>query len=65
MKLRPFQIMTLLHPKEKSEDETKILGEIETILAADDKQAGVMAARKIPDSEIKNLSRIEILVRPF
>lgn len=70
MKLKLFQVVTLLHPKADKEGEsaldTMILGnDIETVLAADEKQAGVIAARKIPDGEIKNLSRIEIIVRPF
>jgi hypothetical protein len=68
MKLKLFQIVTLLHPKggEKSEEETRIISDgIETILAADEKQAAVLASRRIPEAEIKNLSRIEVIVRPF
>ncbi len=70
MKLRLFQIVTLLHPKEvekgEEQDETKIISDgIETILAQDEHQAGLLAARKIPESEIKNISRIEVIVRPF
>lgn len=70
MKMNLFQVVTLLHPKVdkdgESELDTTVLGDgIETVLAADEKQAGVIAARKIPEDQIKNLSRIEIIVRPF
>lgn len=70
MKLKLFQVVTLLHPKvnkdgEADADTTIISDGIETLLAADDKQAGLLAARKISEEEIKNLSRIEVIVRPF
>jgi hypothetical protein len=70
MKLKLFQVVTLLHPKlnkdgESDEEITIISDGIETLLAADDKQAGLLAARKISEADIKNLSRIEVIVRPF
>jgi hypothetical protein len=70
MKLKLFQVVTLLHPKVdkdgEADQDTKIISEgIETVLAADDRQAGLLAARKISEEEIKNLSRIEVIVRPF
>lgn len=70
MRLKLFQVVTLLHPKEnkdgESDGETQIISDgLETVLAVDDKQAGLLAARKISDADIKNLSRIEVLVRPF
>lgn len=70
MKLKLFQIVTLLHPKVDKDGEaledTKVISDgIETILAADEKQAGLLAARKIPEAEIANVSRIEVIIRPF
>lgn len=70
MKLKPFQIITLLHPKDvykdsEQEEDTVVLSDMELVMATDDRQAGVLAARKIPENQIKNLSRIEIIVRPF
>ncbi len=70
MRLKVFQVITLLHPKvmkdgEDTEDSKIISDGIEMVLAADDKQAGLLAARKISEADIKNLSRIEVIVRPF
>ncbi len=65
MKLRPFQIITLIHPKDE-DGETKIIGSgIDLILAEDERQAGLLAARKIPEKDVKNINRIEVVVRPF
>lgn len=65
MKKKVFQVITLLHPKDEK-SETKLISKgIETVLATDEKQAGVLAARMIPESEIKNLDRVEVVVRPF
>lgn len=65
MKLKPFQVITLLHPKDDNSDTKVISKAIELILAADEKQAGMLAVRNIPDNEVKNLNRIEVIVRPF
>lgn len=37
----------------------------DSILAADEAQAAVVAARAIPDDLIKELDRVSIAVRPF
>ena len=36
-----------------------------TILARDDAQANLMAARAIPDTELDDVDRLVIVVRPF
>lgn len=46
-------------------DAAAVLTEPTTVLADNREQAEVLAARTIPDTEIGNLERISILVRPF
>ena len=46
-------------------DPAAVITEPTTILADSRDQAEVLAARTIPDTEIGNLDRISILVRPF
>lgn len=68
MKLNLYQYCMLLHPKEKDgefEGETTMLIEPRTVLAKDEKQAAIKIARKIPDNQMENLDRIDIVVRPF
>jgi hypothetical protein len=69
MKLRLFEYVVLLHPKtDKDGNETgktSILKDVSRVLAKDDKQVGVLAAREIPNEHIENLERVEIIVRPF
>lgn len=69
MKLSLFMYAVLLHPKKKKDDdyegETKILVEPDIILAKDERQAGIKVARKIPEDQLDNLDRIDILVKPF
>lgn len=36
-----------------------------TVLAKDDKQVGIRAAKAISDDEMDDLDRIQIVVRPF
>lgn len=47
--------------------EAKIVVEPTAVLARDDAQAQLLAARSIPEEEIKNgnLDRIAVVVRPF
>lgn len=63
-----FQYAVLLHPKKKKDEfegDTELLAGPETIMAKDEKQAGIKIARKIPEKQLDNLDRIDILVRPF
>lgn len=67
-----FDMAILFHPAQ-TEDEVKrgvraksaVLVAPKTILAADDKEAAVLAAREVPQSHLDQLDRVEILVRPF
>lgn len=46
-------------------DDASLIVEPTTILARDAKQAELKAARAIPDSEMDNLDRLTVVVRPF
>lgn len=67
-----FDVAILFHPA-PTEDEQKrgvkpkseILVKPKTILASDDKEASVLAAREVPEGHLDQLDRVEILVRPF
>jgi hypothetical protein len=43
----------------------KVLVKPTTVLAKDDKQVALLAAREIPADQIANLDRIQVVVRPF
>lgn len=36
-----------------------------TVLASDDKQVGIRAAKAIPEEHMDDLDRIQVVVRPF
>jgi hypothetical protein len=69
MKLKLFEYAMLLHPEEDKDG--KMIGKTEMIkppgvvLAKDDKQVGILAAREIPKEHMDDLDRVEIIVRPF
>lgn len=69
MKLKLFEYAVLLHPETdkegKESGKTTILKDLSRVLAKDDKQVGVIAAREIPNEHIDHLDRVEIVVRPF
>lgn len=43
----------------------ELLVDVTRVLARDDKTAGMMAVRKIPDSHADKLDQLEVIVRPF
>jgi len=69
MKMRLFEYVMLLHPEldvhGKEKGKTILLKEITSVLASDEKQVGILAAREIPFDNIDHLDRVEIVVRPF
>ena len=69
MKLKLFEYAVLSHPeiKEKGEEigKTMLLKDLTRILAKDEKQVGMMAAREVPAEHLDHLERVEIIVRPF
>jgi hypothetical protein len=66
---RLFQIVALLHPTEKEREETgtrsTILLPVECVIARDESEARLIAARKLPQEATDKLDRVEIGVRPF
>ncbi len=46
-------------------DAAKILVQPVTILAKDEKHVGILAAQSIDASEMDNIERIQVVVRPF
>ena len=46
-------------------DPAIVLVQPTTILAKDDKQVGLRAAKNIPDDQMDDLDRIQVVVRPF
>jgi stage III sporulation protein SpoIIIAA len=69
MKLRLFEFVILLHPEVDDEGNEKgktvILRDVYRVLAKDEKQVGILAARGIPIENVDDLDRVEIIVRPF
>lgn len=70
MKMKLFEYAMLVHPAEvkegeKQPDKTLVIAGPKTILAKDDKQAGMLVAREIPEDYIDKLDRVEIILRPF
>ncbi len=68
-KLSLFQYVVLQHPSKEDEKEgkgeTKILIELTTKLAKDEKQLSVIIARNLPEDVIDKLDQVEIKIRPF
>jgi hypothetical protein len=46
-------------------DPAKVLVEVTPVLAKSDKEVAMRAAKAIPDEEMENIDRIQVLVRPF
>lgn len=46
-------------------DEAVVLVPVSSVLAKDETQVQLLAARAIPEQEIENLDRIQVVVRPF
>jgi hypothetical protein len=69
MKLKPFEYLCLLHPKQdkdgNDDGDTKIIVEKKSVLAKDDKTVAMMATRSIDSQYDNDLDRVEIIVKPF
>jgi hypothetical protein len=69
MQVRLFEYAVILQPKEDKDGEEvepgKLLVEPTTVLARDPDQAGMIAARAIPEDAIDKLDRLSVVVRPF
>lgn len=69
MKLKLFEFAILMHPEldkdGKEVGKTVFLKELCSMLAKDEKQVGIVAAKSIPEAHMDSLDRVEIVVRPF
>jgi hypothetical protein len=66
--MRLYQFAVLWHPtaEEKKEGKKdKVIVPINTVVAADDKSATLMAGREIPKEYLECLDQVEVAVRPF
>lgn len=46
-------------------DEAQVIVPVTAIVARDDAQAQLLAARSIPEEHVKSLDRLTVVVRPF
>lgn len=68
MSAKLFQYAAIMHPTEKQAEEgasSEVIVGLDTVLAADQNAALMIAARKIPDDYMDRLERIELVIRPF
>lgn len=69
MKLKPFEYICLLHPKQdkdgNDDGDTQVVVEKKFAMAKDDKTVAMLATRAIDSKYDNDLDRIEIIVRPF
>lgn len=70
--MKLYEYAVIYHPlatKDQQERGEKpaseLIVDVTRVLANDDKQAGMLAARAIPDKFTDKLDRVEIAIRPF
>lgn len=64
--MKIFQYVAFYNPAKKdSPEKAVIIFEPKTILAKDEREAMMRAARDIPEKYIDKLNEVEIAVRPF
>lgn len=66
--MKLFQYAVIYHPKKTKDDDEKpseLIVEPKTILAKDESQALMLAARAIPEAFVAKLDQVEVAVRPF
>ena len=68
MDTKVFQYVILWSPTEKQEEDglkSKLLKEVTTVLAKDEKTVALLASKQIPDEYNDQLDQVNIAVRPF
>lgn len=68
-----FEFAAIHHPKAKSDEDKKagrhpksvLLLEPKRVLARDEKEVAIKAARELPDNVLDDLENVEIVIRPF
>jgi len=66
--MKLFQYAIIWEPTEaqvKEGQKPKLIIDITSIVAADDKSANMIAARAIPEEYISQLDQVKIALRPF
>lgn len=70
--MKLFEYAVLYHPKKTKKDEedgktvkTQLLIDVKRVLANDEKEVVMLAAREIPADYVDKLSQVEVAVRPF
>ncbi len=65
MKLFEYAVIYTPKKEEKKRDEPSVIVPITTVLAENEQEVTLIAARKIPESFSKRLTQCEVAVRPF
>ena len=66
--MKAYQYLIIWNPTEQQEEDgqkSKIVSEIRTILARDERSATLIAARDIPKEYLEQIDQIEVALRPF
>jgi len=67
--MKLYEYAVILDEKRDKDDEiteeSQVIVPVETVLARDDAQAQLLAARSIPEERIKDIDRLTVVVRPF
>ena len=70
--MKLFEYAVLYHPHQTKEQKdrgeqakSKLLIDVTRVLARDDKEVTLMAARAIPEEYLDKLNQVEVAVRPF
>ena len=69
MAVKLYEYAVILDEKRNKDDEvtddSRIVVEPTTVLAKNDEQAQLLAARSIPEEHLAKLDRLQVVVRPF
>lgn len=68
-KARLFEYAVILHPEKDDDGEdigsAKLIVEVDRVLAHDENEVAIRAARALPDDVMDDLKRVDIAIRPF
>jgi hypothetical protein len=66
---RIFEYAVIFHPKKKQKDEevkkSKLIVDVTRVIAGNQEEVVILAAREIPEEYLDALDEVEIAVRPF
>jgi len=64
-KVKLFEYAVVLHPEEGEKGKSDLIVDVTRVLASDQNAATLLAARAIPEEYVDDLTRVEVIVRPF